>query len=90
MKPGLGERPEYEAIRQGTPCLIAHGNVATGEVMAPSMGATRTAEDFAAHIAQTIAPAPEVPWSFIVDPLHTPQSATFVQLVARACRLEED
>ena len=90
MKPGLVERPEYEYIRHGTQCLIANFNVATGEIIAPSIGATRTEEDFAAHIAQTIAPDPEAPWLFIVDQLNIHQSETLVRLVARACRIEED
>ena len=90
MKPGLVERPEYEYIRHGTQCLIANFNVATGEIIAPSIGATRTEEDFAAQIAQTIAPDPEAPWLFIVDQLNIHQSETLVRLVARACRIEED
>ena len=90
LKPGMVERPEYEYIRHGTQCLIANFNVATGEVVAPSIGATRTEEDFAAHIAQTIATDPEAPWIFIVDQLNIHQSETLVRLVARACRLEED
>jgi DDE superfamily endonuclease len=90
MKRGLVERPEYEYIRHGTQCLIANFNVATGEIVAPSIGATRTEEDFAAHIAQTIATDPEAPWIFIVDQLNTHQSETLVQLVADACSIEED
>lgn len=90
MKPGLVERPEYEYIRHGTQCLIANFNVATGEIIAPSISATRTEEDFAAHMAQTIAPDPEAPWLFIVDQLNIHQSETLVRLVARACRIEED
>jgi transposase len=90
MKPGVVERPEYEYIRHGTQCLIANFNVATGEVVAPSIGATRTEEDFAAHIAQTIATDPEAPWIFIVDQLNIHQSETLVRLVARGCRIEED
>lgn len=90
MQPGLVERPEYEYIRHGTQCLIANFNVATGEIIAPSIGATRTEEDFAAHIAQTIATDPEAPWIFIVDQLNIHQSETLVRLVARACRIEED
>ena len=90
LKPGLVERPEYEYIRHGTQCLIANFNVATGEIIAPSLGATRTEEDFAAHIAQTIATDPEAPWIFIVDQLNIHQSETLVRLVARACRIEED
>ena len=90
LKPGVVERPEYEYIRHGTQCLIANFNVATGEIIAPSLGATRTEEDFAAHIAQTIATDPEAPWIFIVDQLNIHQSETLVRLVARACRIEED
>jgi transposase len=90
MKPGVVERPEYEYIRHGTQCLIANFNVATGEVVAPSIGATRTEEDFAAHIAQTIATDPEAPWIFIVDQLNIHQSETLVRLVARGCGIEED
>jgi hypothetical protein len=90
MRPGLVERPEYAYSRHGTPCLIANCNVATGEIIAPSMGATRTEEDCAAHLAQTIATAPEAPWLLIVDQLNIQQSETFVRLVARACRIEAD
>ena len=90
MKRGLVERPEYEYIRHGTQCLIANFNVATGEVVAPSIGATRTEEDVAAPSAQTIATDPEAPWLFLVDQLNTHPSATFVRVVARACRIEED
>jgi hypothetical protein len=90
MKRGVVERPEYEYIRHGTQCLIANFNVATGEVVAPSIGATRTEEDFAAHIAQTIATDPEAPWIFIVDQLNTHQSETLVKVVADACHIEED
>ena len=64
--------------------------MATGEIVAPSIGATRTEEDFAAHIAQTIATDPEAPWIFIVDQLNTHQSETLVRLVARGCGIEED
>src|SRR5207302_1193055 len=37
MKPGLVERPEYEYLRHGTQCLIANFDVATGEVVAPTI-----------------------------------------------------
>src|SRR5262249_34583811 len=55
MQPGLVERPEYEYLRHGTQCLIANFDVATGEVVAPTIGPSRTEDDFAAHIARTIA-----------------------------------
>lgn len=90
MKPGIAERPEYEYLRHGTQCLIANFNVATGEVVAPSLGASRTEEDFAAHIAQTIATAPAAPWIFITDQLNTHKSEALVRLVASACNIKED
>ena len=80
LKPGLVERPEYEYIRHGTQCLIANFDVATGEVVAPTIGPSRTEEDFAAHIAQTIATDPEAPWIFIVDQLNIHKSETLVRL----------
>ena len=90
MHPGLVERPEYEYLRHGTPCLIANCDVATGEVVAPTIGPSRTEEDFAGHIAHTIAIDPEAPWLCIVDQLNIPKSEALVRLVAKACGIEED
>ena len=90
MKPGLVERPEYEYLRHGTQCLIATFDVATGEVVAPTIGPSRTEEDFAAHIAQTIATDPEASWLFIVDQLNIHKSEALVRLVAEACGIQED
>jgi transposase len=90
MKSSLVERPEYEYIRHGTLCLIANFNVATGEGVAPTLGPSRTEEDFAAHIAQTITTDPEAPWVFVVDQLNTHKSAALVHLVARTCGIAED
>ena len=89
-KPGLVERPEYEYLRHGTQCLIANFDVVTGEVVAPTIGPSRTEEDFMAHIAHTIATDPEAAWLFIVDQLNTPKSEALVRLVASACGIEED
>jgi hypothetical protein len=88
--PGLGERPAYASLRHGTQGLIAHFDVATGEVVAPSLGATRTEEDFAAPIAQPIAPEPEAPWIFLVDQRNTHTSEALVKLVASACGIEDE
>ena len=90
MQPGLVERPEYEYLRHGTQCLIANFDVATGEVVAPTVGPSRTEEDFAGHIAHTIATDPEAPWLFIVDQLNIHKSEALVRLVAEACGIKED
>ena len=90
MRPGCPERREHEYIRHGTTTLIATFNVATGEVLPPSLGPTRTEADFADHIARTIATDPDANWLFIADNLNTHQSATLVQLVATHCGLTTD
>lgn len=50
--------------------------------MTASIGQTRTEEDFARHITQTIETDPQAGWVFIVDQLNTHKSATLVHLVA--------
>ena len=90
MQPGVVERPEYEYLRHGTQCLIANFDVATGEVVTPTVGPSRTEEDFAGHIAQTIATDPAASWLFIVDQLNIHKSEALVRLVAEACGIQED
>jgi hypothetical protein len=84
---GLGkiERREFEYERHGTQCLIANFEVATGQLIAPTIGPTRTEEDFATHLAQTIATDPDAEWILIMDQLNTHKSETLVRLVAAAC-----
>lgn len=82
MKPGQVERPEFEYIRHGTLCLIPSFMVAEGCVIAPSIGPTRTEEDFAAHIEGTIDTDPEATWICILDQLNTHKSEALVRLVA--------
>ncbi len=89
MRPGKAERQEHEYVRHGTQCLIANFEVATGGVIAPSIGKTRTNEDFAAHIAQTINTDPDAAgWIFVVDQLNIHQSQDLVKLVAKECSIE--
>jgi len=90
MVPGHVERLEFEYERHGTVSLIANLDVATGQVVNPSLGPTRTEADFAAHIAQTIQTDPEAVWFFVTDQLNTHQSETLVRLVAQQCAIQED
>lgn len=90
LRPGVVERPEYEYLRHGTQCLIANFDVATGEVVAPTIGPSRTEEDFAGHIAHTLATDPDATWLFIVDQLNIHKSEAWVRLVAEACGIQED
>lgn len=90
MQPGRPERREFEYVRHGTLSLISNFEVATGQVIAPSVGPTRTEEDFARHIAQTIDTDPQASWVFITDQLNIHQSESLVQLVAARCGIADD
>lgn len=89
-RPGQVERREFEYIRHGTLCLMANFDVALGKILAPTLGYTRTEEDFAAHIAQTVATDPAAPWIFISDNLNTHVSASLVEWVAKQCGITDD
>ena len=89
-RPGLVERLEFEYHRHGTLCLIANFEVATGKIISPTLGPTRTEADFAAHIEATIATDPDASWIFVADQLDTHRSATLVELVAKRCGIQEN
>lgn len=61
MKAGRVERQEFQYQRHGTQCLIASLEIATGKMLTPTVGTTRTETDFAAHVARTIASDPDAP-----------------------------
>jgi DDE superfamily endonuclease len=84
MGPGRVERREFEYIRRGTLTLIANFDVAQGHVIAPSMGPTRTEEDFMTHLARTVASDPEATrWHFVTDNRNIHQSESLVRFVAK-------
>ncbi len=85
MRPGQAEKVAFESKRHGTPCLIANFEVATGQVIAPTVQATRGEKDFADHMKQTVATDPEAGWIFVADNLTTHTSATLVLWVASLC-----
>jgi putative transposase len=90
MKPGRVERIEFEYIRHGTQSLIANWHIAKGQVINPTIGATRTEQDFKNHIAATLDTEPEAGWIFIVDQLNIHKSESLVRLVAQRCDLNID
>src|SRR5262245_32199884 len=91
MGPGRAERREFEYIRRGTLTLIANFDVAQGTVVTPSMGLTRTEEDFVNHIARTVASDPAVTrWHFVADNLNIHQSEGLVRLVAEHDKMSDD
>jgi transposase len=88
MGPGRVQKREFEYVRHGTLCLIANLEIWCGWVVAPSLGPTRTEEDFVKHVGQTVNSDPLAGWVFIVDNLNTHQSESLVLYVAQACAIE--
>ena len=83
MRKGQVQRREFEYTRHGTQTLIANFDVASGQVVSPSCGDTRTEADFAAHISRTIDnDLSAVKWHFVTDCLNTHKSERLVLLIA--------
>jgi len=78
--------PDFPPLRPG----IWHANfdVATGQVICPTCGDTRTEVDFAAHVR--VESEPDAKRDLITDCLNTHQSESLVRLVAEIEGLEFD
>lgn len=87
MRPGQVERREFEYIRHGTQTLIGNFEVATGELITPTVQQTRGEVDFAKHIEKTIATDPKAGWIIVSDNLNTHCSVTLVLLIAGLCMI---
>jgi putative transposase len=90
MTRGHVEKREFEYVRHGTTCLIANLDVATGKIVAPTLGPTRDEKDFALHILHTVASQQSAKWVFVVDNLTTHVSETLVRIVAKHDGLDID
>jgi len=89
MTYGRCQRIESEYTRHGTLTLIGNFCVTTGQLIACTLGPTRTEADFAGHIEQTMAIDPGASWVFVADNLNIHCSETLVRVVAAACGLDE-
>lgn len=90
MIAGKCELIEFEYERHGTLCLIGNFVVTTGELIRPTLGATRTEADFVRDIEQTVATDPEGSWVFVLDNLNIHGSESLVKTVAEACEVPLD
>jgi transposase len=90
MRPGQQERRESEYKRHGTLTLIGNFHVVTGEMIAPTLGPTRTEEDFVRHIKQTVQKDAKAGYVFVGDNLNIHQSAGLVRLIAQLCDIKEE
>jgi transposase len=87
-QPGQVPRQEFEYARHGTTTLTAGLDVVTGNIVSPTLEATRTEPEFVAHIARTVDTDPEAEWIFVVDRLNTHLSAGLVNFVAERCGID--
>jgi len=86
-QPGRRERREHEYIRHGTRVLINSLAVATGQI-AWTIGRTRTATDFVAHLQQAYQRLPRMTrYEWVLDNLNTHWSLDVCRLVARWCKV---
>lgn len=89
MQPGRPKRIEYEYKRHGTWCLIGNWDVVRGQMLAPTIGTTRTEEDLVEHFDQLIQADPTAGWVIVLDNLNVHCSESLVRWVARLEGIDE-
>jgi len=82
MQPAQPARIEFEYTRHGTMCLIGNWDVVQGQMIAPTIRATRTNVDFMWHIYHTVQTDADAGWVFLVDQLNIHCSEELVRYVA--------
>ena len=82
-RPGRIERREFEYNRNGTLDLIAAFEVASGKVVCPCIGPTRTEQDLADHIRALIEHYAGQALVIVLDNLNTHKSEALVRIVAQ-------
>src|SRR5271170_2313040 len=84
-QPDSVAKQEFEYTRHGTTTLTAGLDVVTGQIVSPTLEATRTEPEFVDHIARTVNLDPTGEWIFVVDNLNTHASESLVNWVAEQC-----
>jgi hypothetical protein len=89
VQPDSVTKQEFEYTRHGTTTLTAGLDVVTGQIVSPTLEATRTEPEFVEHIARTVNIDPTGEWIFVVDNLNTHASESLVKWVAEECGLHD-
>ena len=89
VQPGSVAKQEFEYTRHGTTTLTTGLDVVSGQIISPTLEATRTEPEFVAHIARTVSVDPKGKWIFVVDNLNTHMSESLVNWVAKQCDLPD-
>jgi transposase len=82
-KPGQSGKTECQYTRHGTLSLTGSWDVVAGRLIHSTIAKTRTAEDFAAHILNTIASDPDGEWVLVMDNLNTHYGEPIVRAIAK-------
>ncbi len=80
--------PEYR--RNGTTCLMAGLDVATGKIIQENQGQTRNEQDFLNHVKQIISKNPDSKHVIVCDQLNTHKSESLVTWVSSQIGYEKD
>jgi transposase len=89
-RPGQPGKLECQYTRHGTLSLTGSWHVVLGQMIHTTIDATRTGQDFADHIEQTIQTDPQANWNFVMDNLNTHSGEEVVRLIARLHGIDED
>ena len=84
------ERREFNYIRHGTQVVTANLDLATGQLLTPTMADTRTEADFVQHIARLIQTDPRAGFIIVCDQLNTHKSESLVRFIAQTLEDEQD
>lgn len=79
---------ECQYTRHGTLSLTGSWDVVAGQMINTTVDETRNAEDFALHIRETVAKAPDNEWIFVMDNLNTHYGEPIVRVVAELIGLD--
>lgn len=88
-KPNQFGKHECQYTRHGTLSLTGSWDVVLGQMIRTTIDETRTAEDFADHIRQTVTADPEAQWIFLIDNINTHAGEPIVRAVAEMLGFDE-
>jgi hypothetical protein len=83
------ERREFNYVRHGTQVVTANLDLATGQLLTPTIAQTRTEADFVEHIAQLIQTDPKADFIVVCDQLNTHKSESLVRFIAHTLEDEQ-
>ncbi len=88
VRPGEIAKIECQYTRHGTLSLTGSWDVTVGQLIQTTIAKTRTDDDFATHVRQTIAQDPAAPWIIVADNLNTHSGEAVVRTVAELLAID--